>query len=89
MTDLSQAFADCRPQMKIRTIIREVAKITGIPQDDILSPKRDRATARARQMVMWKAHREGHSLTQIGNVLDRDHTSVLHGIRIINRKLGI
>jgi chromosomal replication initiation ATPase DnaA len=89
MTDLSQAFADCRPQMKIRTIIREVAKITGIPQTDILSPKRDRATARARQMVMWKAHREGHSLTQIGNVLDRDHTSVLYGIRVINRKLGL
>ena len=89
MTELSQAFLDCRPQLKIRTIIREVAKITGVSQDDILSSKRDRVTARARQMVMWKAHREGHSLTQIGTVLDRDHTSVLHGVRNINRKLGL
>jgi chromosomal replication initiation ATPase DnaA len=89
MNDLGAAFADCRPQVKIRTIIAHVAKITGVPQDDILSPKRDRVTARARQMVMWKAHQEGHSLPAIGKVLQRDHTSVLHGVRAINRRLGL
>ena len=89
MNDLSRAFTDCVPQPKIRTIIREVAKLTGVPQDDILSPKRDRVTSRARQMVMWKAHKEGHSLPQIGRVLGRDHTSVLHGVRAINRRLGL
>ncbi len=89
MNDLSAAFADCRPAMKIRTIIAHVAKITGVPASDILSPKRDRATARARQMVMWKAHKEGHSLPAIGRVLGRDHTSGLHGVRAINRRLGL
>lgn len=89
MTDLSQAFTDCRPQVKIRTIVAHVAKLTGVPQSDILSPKRDRPTARARQMVMWQAHKEGHSLGQIGHVLRRDHTSVLFGIRQINKRLGL
>jgi chromosomal replication initiation ATPase DnaA len=89
MTDLSQAFADIKSKAPIRAIVRQVAKLTGIPQEDILSPKRDRATARARQMVMWKARQEGHSFPAIGKALQRDHTSVLHGVRAINRRLGL
>jgi chromosomal replication initiation ATPase DnaA len=89
MNDLSAAFADLRPEMKIREVIDLVVDITGVPHSDILSPKRDRVTARARQMVMWKAHKEGHSLPAIGRVLGRDHTSVLHGVRQINRRLGL
>jgi len=30
---------------------------------------------------MFVAHRQGLSLTEIGQFLRRDHTSVLHGVR--------
>jgi len=89
MNDLERAFADLTlPARRVRDIVDEVAEYTGIPADEILGAKRDLITARARQFVMWKARKEGHTLTAIGNALGRDHTSINHGVAKIERLLS-
>jgi chromosomal replication initiation ATPase DnaA len=89
MTDVSKVLADIHPEEAIAEVVAYVEYLTGVSRGRILSRSRDRNTARARQMVMWKARQKGYSLTAIGRALNRDHTSVLHGIRVINRKLGL
>ncbi len=70
-----------RPKPTIPVLIREVSDITGIGPDQIRSTRKDRRTARARQLIMYLAsqHTE-HSLSEIGEQLGgRDHSTVLHG----------
>lgn len=65
----------------VKTIAVKVSEMTGISVDDILSTNRLKEVAKARQLVMFMAREAGYSLSFIGRVLKRDHTSVMHGIR--------
>ena len=63
-------------------ILREVSAETGVSVAQILSPLRAYPVVEARNWVMWWIREDsGLSTTAIGRVLNRDHTSVLHGLR--------
>lgn len=64
----------------VAKIVDAVSEQTGIPARLILSPRKDAPIARARQIVMYEARQHGLSLTQIGNAMGRDHTTIRHGI---------
>ena len=67
----------------------ELIKIAGrlwyVAPDDILSHSRKRAFVAVRH-VIWAVMRSRWHMTlqDIADVFDRDHTSVLHGIRVAN-----
>lgn len=65
---------------KMRDIIAQVSRATGVSADAILGDSRVANIAAARQMVMSIAQRQGMSTTRIGKLLQRDHTTVMHGI---------
>ena len=65
----------------ISMMVVDVAAEAGIPPAAILGPRRDKRTAQARQAVMYMARLDGHSLNDIGRVLSRDHTTIMHGIK--------
>lgn len=68
-------------------IINLVSDHMGIPYNDIISSKRSKDIATARQIVMYlcRKHLSQHSLKQIGNALGgRDHTTILSGLERIN-----
>ena len=70
-----------QPRRRVHEIVDEVAAATGISATDIHGKRRMRAAvAEARHLVMWRAHREGISLSDIGRALGRDHSSVSHGV---------
>ncbi|MET4636178.1 helix-turn-helix domain-containing protein [Kaistia defluvii] len=67
---------------RIRQIITQVARKHGLTDNDILSARRNTKVVRARQEAMYRAVNETtHSLTVVGKVFGRDHTTVMHGIR--------
>lgn len=68
-------------------IMRVTAHVTGVSAKLLRSPSRLRDIVRARQIVMHIAVREfGYSLPRVGRALGgRDHTTVLHGCRTIER----
>lgn len=65
---------------KMRDILKQVSRETGVSVDAILGSSKVAAISAARQMVMAISAREGMSTTRIGKLLQRDHTTVMHGI---------
>jgi chromosomal replication initiator protein len=74
---------------RMRAILAEVSAERRIPTSDLLSPSRQHPIAHARQEAMVRMYATGRlSLTQIGNFFDRDHTTVLYGIRQVQKRAG-
>lgn len=77
------------PRLQVRDIANAVAAEAALPVDAIFGPRRDAEVAGARQIVMFIAWRRGFKLEAIGCALDRDHTTVLHGIRAEAKRRGL
>lgn len=72
---------------RVGQIVEEVSMALNIPAADILGDSRKRQVAHARQTVMYFAREEGRSLNAIGHVLNRDHTTVLHGANAAEQRI--
>ena len=72
-------FAAHRRRLLVLAV--EVARVYGLKVEDFKDRTRVREVAWPRQEFMLAAHRQGYSLGQIGRFLNRDHTTILHGIR--------
>lgn len=80
---LDEMTAPMRSVRRIRDIVQADYKLT---DNDMTSRRRD--TDEARQLVMWIARQTtDKSLPQIGRILDRDHTTIMHGMRQIQRRV--
>lgn len=73
----------------VRHYVRAVSTLSGIGIGELLSPRRARHIARPRQVIMYLAKKHlGLSLPTIGRSLgNRDHTTIMHGCRKIERLL--
>jgi hypothetical protein len=73
----------------IENIKRHVCYQTGVSKADMESQRRLAKFSRARQIVMYFARRlTKHPFAIIGQRLGgRDHTTVLHGVRLIEQKI--
>ena len=82
LRDLMRAQATV---ISLSNIQKTVADYYQLQLKDLLSPRRTRSLARPRQMAMALAKElTEHSLPEIGEVFGgRDHTTVLHGCRVI------
>jgi chromosomal replication initiator protein len=83
------ACPELRP-LNMRDIIEQVAREHGLTVNQMLARRRDRHLVYARQHAMWRCSKETrHSLPEIGRYFgDYDHTTVLHGIRSHEKRLG-
>lgn len=72
---------------KIERIIRAVSTAYGLSKEDILSRRRTKNIVLPRQIAMYVAKQTTlHSLPEIGRRFGgRDHTTVLHAVRKIER----
>ena len=71
-------------------IIRLASRLAGVPEVVLLGPRRTRNLAWARQRVMFVTRklRPDLSLPQIGRALRRDHTTVIHAIRAVAKRIA-
>lgn len=71
-------------------VIEEVARRHGFTRQDLEGPSRKQPLAAIRQEAMWELRQRTRlSLPHIGAFLgNRDHTTVLWGIRQHERRLG-
>lgn len=83
---------DVRPKHKITKemianrdlYLKVVSHLTSIDATDIMSIKRYRPVVKARFLLMWSLYRLlGYSLTQIGQLIGRNHASIYYGINTI------
>jgi chromosomal replication initiator protein len=65
-------------------ILLAVARYYGVNADDLKSKSRHKQIVEPRQMAMYLLREDAHlSTPEIGRLLNRDHTTVLHGIKQI------
>lgn len=71
-------------------VIRAVARHHDIPVESLLGPSRSRTVAVARSLAMYLSRRlTGLSLQAIGAACGgRDHTTVLHGVRVCGERIS-
>jgi len=75
---------------EVQKIMYEVAIKHGVRVSDLRGPSRTKRFVIARQEAMWEIRnrRPTFSLPQIGRLFGkRDHTTVLHGIRVHQKRL--
>lgn len=71
-------------------IVEITAEFYKINPDNIFSKSRLRNIADARHVIMYLSHKHTTlSLSAIGNKLNRKHTTVLHGIKMVEDRLKI
>lgn len=65
-------------------IIDRVCVEMEVSEEELRSRSRTKHVARARQLAMRRLYDEGPewSMPRVGRVFDRDHTTVLHALRV-------
>lgn len=72
----------------VQHIIDAAAAVNGISVNQMLSRRRSRTFSWPRQQVMYLAATlTSCSLPEIGRALKLDHTTVIHGIRQVERRI--
>lgn len=76
------------PAPTVASIQDAVASVLNVSRADLLSPRRNARITRARQLAMYLSRElTSLSLAQIARDFDRDHSTVLHGIRSVTKRL--
>lgn len=71
---------------KIMDIIKEECKKGNISVDTVLSDIRTLRVSNIRQLAMWRARTElNETYLKLGRIFKRDHTSVINGVRRVER----
>nr|RDS93264.1 chromosomal replication initiator DnaA [Cereibacter sphaeroides f. sp. denitrificans] len=73
---------------RIAEIVAEVAEATGWEPQEITGARVFPGLVEARDLACFIARREGFSLTQIGTVLRRDHSSIRSALQREQRRRG-
>lgn len=78
-----------RKPLTMARITQEVAEWYGIPIALVRGPSRQRSHVIARHEAMYQIYMTGRfSMPQIGRYFDRDHTTVLHAIRSVEKRMA-
>jgi chromosomal replication initiator protein len=67
----------------IKTAIMGVCKDYKITFEDMMSGSRKRVIVLPRMVLMYKLYQTGFTLTEVGAIFNRDHTTVINAIRKI------
>ena len=83
---LGDMLASARRRVSVEDIQARVAGHYRLSCEEMLSTRRARAVARPRQVAMYLAKAlTTRSLPEIGRRFERDHTTVLHAVRTVER----
>lgn len=67
----------------IKTAITTVCKDYNISYEDIMSRSRKRSIVLPRMVLMYKLYQTGFTLMEVGTIFNKDHTTVIHAIRLV------
>lgn len=67
-------------KVRIRDVVTAASEVFGINRDDIMSGSRVGPIVMARKAAYLAARMEGHSFPEIGRIMDREHSTVKHGV---------
>lgn len=72
-----------------REIVSKICTHFGIAEAEVLGDGRTKTVVHIRHLAMYFVRREcALSLVEIGRMFNKDHSSVVHGVRRIEREAG-
>lgn len=72
---------------RLRDIIHAACTVSDLPRHKIVGQARDTGAVRARSLIFSVARKFGFSYPEIGRSVGRDHTTVLHGLRVLKDEM--
>src|SRR5580765_923430 len=72
--------------MRTDQLIQTTAWLFGVDQALLMSDCRVARVAEARQALAWALRQSNWSLESIGDFLDRDHTTIIYAVKVIERR---
>ena len=80
--------APARPRLLISHIQATVAAYYGIPAEAMTSRQQYARVARPRQLAMFLANElTDHSIAEIGRRFNRDHTTAMHALKAVGKRI--
>lgn len=84
---LQARAAAIQPKPTGRTLARALAAEMGVAWNEMIGRERRREIVRLRQIAQWiLIHETKLSLTQIGRLFSRDHSTIIHSRRVIDQE---
>jgi len=78
---MNEAFITSTGVVPIEKVFDSLDKMTGIKRDKICGPDRTQHIFLARALVCVVLRGQGLSYSQIGSIINRDHTSIMHAVK--------
>lgn len=89
----AKAAADAEKIEKIKLlpivsmrILRTIEYLTGVSIAEMKGRSRLMPISTARQLAMWHLHKAGYGYSTIGRMLNVDHTTAIHAVRVLPGK---
>lgn len=74
--------ADEQETYSVKSLVRAICENFGVEQDLLLGKRRVAFVMAGRHALYYLGYRNtAHTTTTLGNYLDRDHTTILHGLK--------
>ena len=78
------------PRAEAFEVMEEISSLTGVSVDEMRGRDRTRFVAHVRHWAMTEVrHRTSLSFPEIGALFDRDHTTVVQGVRAHEKRTSI
>ena len=77
------------PRERYACIVCKSSISMGVSPRIVMGRSRERSVANVRHAIMHRLHNYGLSACEIGRIMDRDHTTVLHGIQRVSGLIPI
>ena len=74
------------PREKNIQLIRDIASQNRVTLHDVMGPSRAQYIVTARFKCYRALRQKGLSYPQIGAIMKRDHTSILYGVRVLEKR---
>jgi len=68
------------PREKNLALIDEVAQLHGYTVEDVIGKSRFKKLVAVRQLCVFRLREEGYSTTEIGRIMNRDHSTIVHAL---------
>lgn len=78
---LRKLMDGCRIPARLKLLVLPMVEEFDIPWAVLVSPSREGHLLKPRRKIWHMLRNEGLSLPQIGKMFNRDHTTIMHGLR--------
>ncbi len=74
--------------MRVHIVLQMYSDYTGYSIPELMSPSRQQPIVKARFILYWIFHERMHrSKCHVGRIMNKDHSSVYHGVKKVNESL--